>query len=198
MKNNLRLLILRSLLSLLIPLTKLLLINGIGYREFDEILRRAFVRSASVEFGIRGREANTSLIAAVTGLPRKAIQKFRRESDSESLSAINVSRLNCLLEIWTKDFQNKNGSPEVPNSRSSSAGSFASLSRLCMGDIPVGAVKSALVGLGAVTQLPSGRLILLRSSTTPIKDDPELVVALESLGHLAKTISHNLDPCVSR
>jgi len=93
--------ILRACLLVIRPIARALLANGISYKEFDNACRSAFVAVASEEFGLRGRETNTSRISAMTGLSRKEVQRLRAgTSDAESNVMTLLSPLADLLHVW--------------------------------------------------------------------------------------------------
>ena len=69
--------VLRALLVALKPIAKMLLRNGIGYREFAEIAKSAFVDVATSEYGLRGRPTNISRVAVMTGVTRKEVRRIR-------------------------------------------------------------------------------------------------------------------------
>ena len=60
--------VLDAFLLMLRPVVRILLRYGIGYREFAEVTKTAFVDVASADFGIRGRPTNISRVAVMTGL----------------------------------------------------------------------------------------------------------------------------------
>ena len=68
MQNDIQRQILSAFLVALRPIAKILLRFGIGFREFAEISKTAFVDVASREYGLRGRPTNISRVAVMTGL----------------------------------------------------------------------------------------------------------------------------------
>jgi hypothetical protein len=66
-KNN----VLTGLLKALRPIARFLMKSGIGYREFAEISKSAFVDVATSDYGLRGRPTN---------IPRPSNQYFPRRS----------------------------------------------------------------------------------------------------------------------
>ena len=69
--------VLNAFLLVMRPVVRILLRYGIGYREFAEITKTAFVDIASSDFGIRGRPTNISRVAVMTGLTRKEVRRLR-------------------------------------------------------------------------------------------------------------------------
>ena len=74
--------ILQALLVALRPLARALLRAGIGYREFEEISKTAFVDVSTRDYGLRGRPTNISRVAVMTGLTRKEVRRIREKSES--------------------------------------------------------------------------------------------------------------------
>ena len=198
MTDDARQRILAACFKFMRPIARMLLANGVGYREFEEVCRRAFVRTASDEFGVRGRETNSSRISAMTGIPRKEIQRLKRNAFAESDVATNLlSPLADLLQIWAtaSDYVDDAGYPRTLGLGGTDKCSFEKLVKLCMGDIPPGAVKAELIRLGVVEYSPENRLVLKRRTLIPSEVDVRLESAiLYSLHGLAKTVAYNTNP----
>lgn len=182
----------------MLPLIKALLHIGIGYREFDALMRRGFVRVASREFGKRGRPANISRVAAVTGLPRKEIKRIREAEDAGGPPEIfEVSPLSWLLSQWhsNPDFINSAGKPRALPLESDSETSFNDLAKICAFDVPVSALLNELRETNAIAESDDGRLTPKRMSYIPENLDDKILVAIETgLYPLNSTIAHNSNP----
>lgn len=192
--------ILGACFRLMLPIARMLLANGIGYREFDDTCRQAFVQTASGEFGLRGRKTNTSRVAAMTGLPRKQVQDLKKRLDFEAFrSEEMLSPLADLLQRWATadEYRDETGSPIALTMHDSGPNSFSRLVRACMGDLPPGAVRAELLRLGVVGVGDNDELHLRKRSLIPDDVDTRLESAIVySLTGLAKTIAHNCDPQV--
>ena len=192
--------ILAACYKLMLPIARVLLANGFSYREFDEVCRRAFVETAGTQFGIRGRETNTSRIAAMTGLPRKQVQEVRKRLAREAFDSEEIlSPLADLLQRWatSEEYQDGEGRPIKLKMKNERERSFAGLVQTCMGDVPPGAVKAELLRLGAIRALEGEDLELRRRSLIPEDVDTRLESAvLYSLKGLANTIAHNCNPII--
>ena len=81
--------LLSALLRALKPISRLLMKAGIGYREFAEISKCAFVDVATKDYGLRGRPTNISRVAVMTGLTRKEVKRIR-DKISEGLDATTL------------------------------------------------------------------------------------------------------------
>ena len=68
------------LFGLLLPIARILLRCGVGYTEFADLAKRAFVEAASADYGVRNRPTNIARVAVMTGLSRKEVSRIRTES----------------------------------------------------------------------------------------------------------------------
>ena len=160
--------ILNALLIALRPLARALLRAGIGYREFAEISKSAFVDVATKDYGIRGRPTNISRVAVMTGLTRKEVRRLRNKS--ESGEEIEVSRpmpMAVILHRWftEADFLDSSGKPRVLDF-DGSPNSFSELVRRFCGDIPPGAMRTELKRIHAVEETDSGALRVLKRNVS--------------------------------
>lgn len=85
-------------------LARLLLRVGVPSRDAERALREAFVETASLEFGIRGRSTNLSRVAMLTGLDRREVARVRARLDARSPEAGDESHpLGQVLAGWYED-----------------------------------------------------------------------------------------------
>ena len=158
--------ILRALLTALRPLARALLRAGIGYREFSEISKAAFVDIATADYGIRGRPTNISRVAVMTGLTRKEVRRLRNKSEAGGETEIlRPMPMAIILHRWytESDFLDEMGKPlDLPFD--GDANSFSELVRRYGGDIPPGAMRTELKRINAITETEDG---LLRVICTP-------------------------------
>jgi hypothetical protein len=182
-----------ALFLVLKPIAKMLLRVGLGYREFANIAKSVFVEVASEEFGVRGRQTNTSRIAAMNGISRKEVSRLRG-SDIESLSDLTKREapLYVLLHVWETD-QRYIDDKGFPRMLSFSGGdiSFSSLVEECVGDIPPGAVRTELKRVGAISELPDKTLRVENTCFMPVGASERMVIGLGSLYALADTVEFN-------
>ncbi|MGD8937424.1 MAG: DUF6502 family protein, partial [Thiogranum sp.] len=66
----------RALLTLLKPLVRILLRNGIAYGSFAELAKKTYVDVAFEAFAPTGKKQTVSLASAVTGLTRKETKRL--------------------------------------------------------------------------------------------------------------------------
>ncbi len=184
----------RALSRILRPLARLLLRNGIGYGEFSELVKQAFVASALEDFSEGQRKATDSRAAVLTGLTRKEVKRLREQSASQSdapVPASATSRAARVVSGWVQDreFQDAEGAPAMlsfdgPNS-------FSELVRRYSGDMTPRAVLDELVRVGVVE--PGDRLVLRKRAYIPSGDDDAMLAIFgEDVSDLIATIDHNL------
>ncbi|NGX16432.1 hypothetical protein G6032_08665 [Wenzhouxiangella sp. XN24] len=176
------------------PLVRLLLKNGIGYREFSDICKSCFVAVASDEFGLRGRKTNMSRVAVMTGLSRKEVKKVRNSTDIEMLASLSRTRRpELVMSAWHSDpeFSDKANGPK-PLPFFGQGPNFKALVDKVGGDIPPRAMLNELIRAGSVVQ--DGEILLAVSrSYIPQPNDPEaMLVAGGAIRDLISTIDHNL------
>ena len=188
--------LLRACYSFLVPIARFLLRSGVSFSEFEEISRTAFVRVAAQDYGIRGRETNTSRIAAMTGISRREVARLREFlPDYESDPRVRLSPKIDLLHRWHTDpsFLGPTGQP-IPLPMTGSERSFATLVASVSSDIPPGAMRAELLRSGAAVD----ELGMLRPSKRHVVpetvDDKILIAVAFNLRGLAATIAHNSDP----
>jgi hypothetical protein len=176
------------------PIIRLLLKNGIGYREFSDVCKSIFVDVASDDYGIRGRKTNMSRVAVMTGISRKEVRRVRDSSELEMLTAMSRTRRpEQVLSIWHTDpnfLDSKNRPKRI--SFEAAGPSFRMLVDRVGGDIPPRAMLNELLRAGSVVE-EGGKLLAISRSYIPEPNDPQaILVAGEAMRDLASTIYHNL------
>lgn len=197
MQNDIQRQILGAFLVALRPIAKILLRFGIGFREFSEISKTAFVDVASSEYGLRGRPTNISRVAVMTGLTRKEVRRIREKIEGgDQAVVVKATPLSEILHRWhaEPEYLNESGRPAtlpfVGETRS-----FSNLVRRFGGDIPPGAMRTELKRVGAIEETDDGELNVIKRTVHPKGAHEKLITALvHALYPLASTISHNVDP----
>ena len=196
MQDQIQAKILNALLVALRPIAKALLRNGIGYREFNEISKTAFVDVSTSEYGLRGRPTNISRVAVMTGLTRKEVRRIRDKIDSGSESAVGKSSpLAVVLHTWFSDpsFIDSAGKPLTLRFDGPSP-SFTEIVKQAGGDIPPGAMRTELKRIQAIKELDDGSLVPLKRYATAEGQDQILITGLVSgIAPLATTIANNIE-----
>lgn len=183
---------------LITPLARLLLKYGIGYREFSEVCKSAFVDVASKDYGIRGRPANLSKVAVITGLSRKETKKVRENIQTEGDVHLGqgLNPPSAVLRGWYSDpvFLSASGTP-IALKVDGKSPNLTDLVRRYAGDLPVGAVIIQMERIGLVERMRSGRLRPAGSNFIPPNVDGQLFASgATSIHNLISTISHNASP----
>src|SRR5690606_27788806 len=152
--------ILDALLTALRPIARALLRAGIGFREFDEIAKTAFVDVATRDYGLRGRPTNISRVAVMTGLTRKEVRRLRDKSEAgQGTSVVRATPMATILHRWftETEFLDASGKPAVLPFDGPGV-TFSTLVRKYGGDIPPGAMRTELKRIGAVEESETGAL----------------------------------------
>ena len=87
------------------PLIKILLENGMSYKEFAELCKVIFVDVAQKNYGIRGRPANTAKVSAITGIDRKQIKRITDQGLQADLLDLKapLDRITRVLSAWYEE-----------------------------------------------------------------------------------------------
>lgn len=197
MQENAKQLVLDAFLLMLRPVVRILLRYGIGYREFAEVTKTAFVDVASADFGIRGRPTNISRVAVMTGLTRKEVRRLRdKSSEGDSAIKIKSTPLLDVLHQWhaQSEFTDSNGRP-LPLPFTGGDKSFTDLVRKFGGDIPAGAMRTEMKRVGVVQEDESGHLHVLKRAFRPDTDHENLVTLIAHSAYpLLSNIEFNTNP----
>jgi hypothetical protein len=176
------------------PIVRLLLKNGVGYREFSDICKELFVEVASDDHGLRGRKTNMSRVAVMTGLSRKEVRKIRdKVSSGIGEPTLRPRRPELVLSIWHSDpdYLDQKHKPRRISFDGVGA-TFCELVSRVGGDIPPRAMLVELLRSGAVVE-DGEKLRVISRSYVPEPDDPQaILLAGGAIRDLASTIYHNL------
>ena len=185
--------ILKALSLAIRPLASALLAAGIGYREFSEISKAAFVDAAASDFGIRGRPTNNSRIAVITGLTRKQVKSVRQRSSGDvTQDFANESPASVVLHKWNND---RDYLDDAGNPIELSYESFKELVHKYAGDIPPGAMRTELKRVNSIEELAENKLKVIKPFFVPQGLDDRLVIGLEDIISTANsTLAYNCDP----
>jgi len=196
MPNTIQERILMALLGALKPIVRALLRSGIGFREFADVAKTAFVQVATDDYGIRGRPTNISRVAVMTGLTRKEVKRLREANFNTNSFVARRSSPADLLHFWhtDPDYLNESGRPKRLHYEGNQL-SFCSLVKCCAGDVPPGAMRTELKRIGAIVEHDNGELEAVKRYFIPGDVDERLELGLNlGLAPLASTIAFNCDP----
>ena len=166
------------------PLARMLLRAGIGYKQFAELAKTAFMQEALGERDSRGRTTNLSRVAVRTGLSRKEVARLRvrlatgtASGTDDGDSVYHSNHAARVLQLWYSDsrFLDSSGSP-MALPFAGEEPSFSSLVRAAGGDVPAGAVRAELFDASSVVELADGLLRPVKRYFVPADVGEELVV----------------------
>ena len=195
MQNDIQRQILSSLLLVMRPIARALLRAGIGFREFAEISKSAFVDVASKDYGLRGRLTNISRVAVMTGLTRKEVRRIRDKADSGG--EFGLEKLTPMAQVMHRwytesEFLDDSGRPRTLAFDDQEV-SFSALVRKYGGDIPPGAMRTELKRTGAVQELDAGRIKPLKRTVVGIDNFEKLISGFTRVVYpAALTVAHNI------
>jgi hypothetical protein len=194
MQNTMQRQILNALLVALRPLARALLRAGIGYREFAEISKSAFVDIATKDYGLRGRPTNISRVAVMTGLTRKEVRRLRDKSAAgEETMAVRSTPMSMILHRWFTEDEFLDGSGKPRDLGFDGDGpNFSSLVRQYGGDIPSGAMRTELMRIDAIAEMPDGSLKVLKRNVSNLEVHDRIINGLSAqLYPAALAMEHN-------
>jgi hypothetical protein len=197
MVNKVKKQVLDALLMTLRPLAKALMRSGVGYREFSDMAKLAFVNVAAEDYGLRGRSTNTSRIAILTGLTRKEIKRIKDLGPGVLAEEfVQESPASIVLQYWHSDPDYLDAEGNARNlSFDQGDHSFSSLVTNYAGDIPPGAMRTELKRVGAIDDVEGGLLRALKRYYLPVGDVERLVIGLQDiLSAATDTLAFNSDP----
>ena len=184
--------------SLMTPLIRILLRNGISFREFAEVLKEVFVAVCARDLAIPGRRMTLSRIAIVTGLTRKEVASIVRDDELRRRALeTNANRAARILEAWHSDtrFVGPYGFPrDLLIDGNDPAGTFGDLVREHSGDMPVRAMLDELLRVGAAKLLESGEVVrVLKRTYIPTDMTPEMIqIFSQAVRRYIETVDYNL------
>jgi hypothetical protein len=187
--------VLKAFRHLLRPIVRVLLRNGVTWKEFAEIGKEVFVDVARHDYGIEGRPTNVARVALMTGLRRHEVTRIKKVlSGEEKAEEPAPSRISQILTAWhvDPDFLARDGTPAVLPA----AGEGASLELLLKryaGDMPHSAVLKELELLGLIKKESRGYRVTSRDYIRSAADPDLLRQAAVALHDHATTLAHNVD-----
>jgi hypothetical protein len=184
------------LASVLVPLARTLLRFGVTYTEFAEIAKRAYVRAAEIDYGVRNRPASTARVAVLTGLSRKEAKRVRDELEGGDLARVESMSLPAeVLEKWHVGvaYCDPTGAPRSLQFEGKI--SFSAIVREINADISPKAVVRELLRSGAVRPVGKTRLLPTTREFVPSDDVGRALQGLQyGLRRLSETVCRNSNP----
>lgn len=199
------------------PIARTLLRSGIGFAEFAQWAKRAFVHVAENDFAPEGKEQSTTRISILTGMHRKEVAQIRKElaEDSVSTPRVSANRAERVINAWLResDYLTDEGEPkelylsekEIRQTKASnnafgssgesgSAESFESLVLRYSGDMHPTPLLEELFRVGAVERTKNNKLRLKTRGYIPTAaSQSQLDIFAQSLYDLSATLDNNLN-----
>ncbi len=195
MSNPIQQVLAKSVLTLLRPLVKILLRNGIAYDSFNELARQTYVRVAFEDFAPEGKKQTISRVSALTGMTRKEVKRLHELPETDVVEVRQrYNRATRVISGWLNDerFLTDKGESAVLRLDDTEP-SFVQLVKDYSGDIPTKAMLSTLEKAGTV-RVEDGKVILVRHAYIPGNDSSEKLNILGTdVAELISTINHNLE-----
>lgn len=197
--ENIKQLILSAARTMIRPVVRVLIHNGVTYSEFCKLAKSQFVEVCANDFGLQGRPTNMSRIATMTGIDRKEVKRVKDALENADPVADNQQaqdRLTRILSAWHQDatFLTPEGAPkDLPAEANSDEVNFPQLVKMYGGDIPVSTILKELISSGCVERLSSGELRVLKRFYVPANNNPESLLRASSVSsEILNTMFHNL------
>jgi hypothetical protein len=186
--------LLRVVFGVMRPFARLMLNAGLGYKDFAEVAKLAFVEVALNHYGLRGRTTNVSRIAVMTGINRRHVAQLRQQLASMNEDDFAIGMIpSDILHYWHQDpeYVSREGNP-IAIAFEGPRPSFSELVKKYAGDVPAGAMRSELKRVGAIIETPSGTLKPIKSYFIPTDLDEKRLLALRhSVRALLSTVAFN-------
>jgi len=196
MQEKLKQEVLNTFVLVMRPIVRILLRYGIGYREFAEAVKTAFVDVASADFGLRGRPTNISRVAVMTGLTRKEVKRLRDKiASGDSKIKVKTTPLADVLHHWhaQSEFIDSSGRPLVLPFTGEGT-TFSELVKKYGGDIPAGAMRTEMKRVGAITEDENGNLVVAQRAFRPGNKHEKLLMSLvHGVYAFLSNVAHNTD-----
>ena len=183
MKEDLQKRLMQCIAHSMRPIARMMLRSGIGYPQFAELAKLAFLREAQADKDSRGRATNLSRVAIKTGLSRKEVARLSKQQSrtekSSSMRMVDFQSLHAerVLQLWHSDprFVDRRGAPKELLFTDGDV-TFSTLVKAAGGDLPAGAVRAELLAAGAVAESEDGALRPLKRHFVPADVGEELLV----------------------
>jgi hypothetical protein len=185
--------------TLLKPLVKLLISQGITHGDFSEAAKDVYVEVALRHFTEKNK-INKSKVAILTGLTRKEVANVIERAMRPDLPSREFSRPSRVLSGWhtDPDYTGPYGFPlEIPYDSPDGEGnppSFVHLVRTYSGDMAPKGMLEELTRVGAVVIEDGGQIKVVRRDFEPQSLSPELIQRFGDVGfNVISTVASNVE-----
>jgi len=196
MKADIKTVLGRAVIKVLKPMLRVLIRNEVTVKEFNELVRQAYVDVSYEHFAIPGKKLSHNRIAVLTGLSRKEVMRLSNlRSNQGKITKPAPNRAQRVVNAWLSDqaFLTSKNKPRVLPLRGEHT-SFSALVAKYSGDVTPGAVLDELVRIGVVSKDSNERIRLESIGYVPTKDDLKKIEELaSSTADLLNTAVHNIE-----
>ena len=189
----------KTVYRVLRALVRVALRFGMPFKQFEALVKQAYVDIAMQEYTLPGRKQTDSRIAVITGLSRKEVRELSAQPEERKIfSVVHYNRAALVLNAWLRDeaYLDGTGKPLALPFDGEGA-TFTELAKKYGGDIPVRAILDELLRSGAVVRNGQGALQVARQAYVPVNSEEALIDKLGIIGTdvamLLETIIHNLE-----
>ena len=177
--------------TLLRPIIKIMVALGFSARDFMEITKTVYTEVATKEYGRRGRDANVSRVALLTGLTRREVSRLRKVSTQDPILLEDpVAPLGHVLASWHQlpEYLDLDGNPKELALQPT----FHGLVDEFRGDVPAITVIKELEEHGAI-QIQDGKVTVLMRYFMPFEMNAEAIERFgRVVGDVGDTICRNM------
>jgi hypothetical protein len=180
------------------PLVRILVRNGISFREFGEVVKEVFVAVCARDLALPDRPPTYARIAIVSGLTRGEVASIVRDDElRRRVADSNASRAARLLEAWHTEtrYLGPYGFPrDLQIDGADPAGTFSELVQDYGGGLTPREMLNELLRVNAARLMESGEVVRVLKRTYIPKDmTPEMVqIFSQAVRRYIETVDYNL------
>ncbi len=184
-----------SATKILRPLARILLRNGVSCKDFEELVRKAYVDEAFTLGKEKQAKTTVSSVSAQTGLSRKEVKRLKELNINEqTANKQKYNRATRVISGWVNDplFLTSQGEPKPLELGTNTLNSFNHLVKLYSGDITPKAMLDLLLEAECI-QIKDHTVHLIKQAYLPGNDSTEVAFILgNDANELIQTIGHNM------
>lgn len=181
--------------SLLRPLVRILLHNGVPYGAFLDLLKPVYIEMAAEDIAKNDKKVTHSRISTITGIPRKEVARVKELGEFEDIWAFErYNRAARVVTGWVRDerFLDRQGQP-ISLAYSSDSPCFIDLVTAFSGDVPARTILEELMEAGVVRKTVNDHIQLIKRVYIPSSVEAEKLGILgRDVAGLIATIGHNI------
>lgn len=176
------------------PVARVLLRDGVTWKELADVAKQTYVDVATRSFGIHGRPTNISRVALLTGITRREVSHLRKQAEeAEPVSTGHMNQATRVLTGWYLDATYSHNGTPLPLPATGAVPSFESLCTTYAPSVPGTTLLKELRQASAIEQRPDGQLVARTRYYVPEATNPKQIQRFgEVLADLGNAITHNL------